>query len=665
MPDPAVYPSWEQASPRPIPPRSYLYHVPPMGLGSAGVESLTSYLSRLAAAHDISPGVLLTREILPKVREEFRRHDYQTVHNIESTFVYDAHTLNGAGQRSQDWINVLEQLTGAQGLQYLTMGTWRRVVSGAGLLRHRRAWCPLCLDDLRSSNQPVYEPLIWALNDVSACPTHGCLLVDRCHHCRRDQHVISAKGMPGHCCRCQRWLGMTAATTDAPSDIGARVAMAEGIGELVSIASTLAQPPGREALLHNLKLCIEEMADGSMSRFVAASGVSFDTMADWSRLPERNVRLIHLCRICALVGISPRLFVCGRLAMDDLDCERGRKAVAEKTSQIKPRRSMHHLRPALEQAARAADGRFLRDVAGELGYTSLQALRRRAPTLCESICPKQSRRKVTPHAEPPAHSLPSNETIEEALTVALTQPIPPPLKAIASGLGFRNVTSLYTRFPDLCKAFTDKNALIRKAGIERRREDVAAAANRTPPLSLKEVAAQLGVTEETLTYRYPDLCVKIVARISERKACEFERQRHELRAALMENPLPSAEAISARTGLTLKYLGRIHPDLYRQYRERSHKARRLAVLNRRVAFETEIRSATIELIDRGIHPSRKRVFASIEEPSLKSTNILDRQIAATLFELKLASGAPASGGLGTQPGSLGSEPSAGRAVVEP
>ena len=106
---------------------------PPWGWDLANVESLTSYLARLSAAHDISPAVLLTREILPKVREEFRRHDYQAVHDVESTFVYEAHTLNGVGQRSQDWINVVEQLTGVRGLQYLTMGTWRRVFSGAGI----------------------------------------------------------------------------------------------------------------------------------------------------------------------------------------------------------------------------------------------------------------------------------------------------------------------------------------------------------------------------------------------------------------------------------------------------------------------------------------------------------------------------------------------------
>ena len=60
MPETVVYCSWDEASPRSIPPRSYLYRVAPMGVGSANVESLTSYLARLAAAHDISPAVLLT-----------------------------------------------------------------------------------------------------------------------------------------------------------------------------------------------------------------------------------------------------------------------------------------------------------------------------------------------------------------------------------------------------------------------------------------------------------------------------------------------------------------------------------------------------------------------------------------------------------------------------
>lgn len=664
MPDPFIYPSWEQASGNSIPPRSYLYHLPPAGLGSAVVESLTSYLVRLAEAHDISLGTLVTREVLPKVREKFRRQDYKAA-AIESTFLYDAHTLNGLGQRSHDWVNVLERLTGVRGLQYLTMETWRQVFSGVDLPRRRRAWCPLCLEDWRDSNRQVYEPLLWALKEVSVCPTHACLLADRCPHCGGDQHVISAKVKPGHCGRCRRWLGMNTAVADIPSDIRGRVAMAESIAELLSVAPTLAQPPGCEVLLHNLKLCIQELADGSMNRFVAATGISYDVLTDWDCIPERNVRLVHVCRICTLVGIPPRLFVCERLSLDDFDYERGRKAVAQKTSHIKPRRSMHHLRPALEQAARAPEGRFLRDVANELGYTNLQSLRRREPALCDRICPKRSRRKIAPDALPLMRPFPSKETIENAIAAALRALVSPPLKVIARELGFRHVSSLYTRFPELCQALVEKYALDRKADIERCQERVAAAAEQKPPLTLKEVAAQIGVTDSVLNHRYPDLCEKIVARASERKALELERQRREFRAALKEFMLPTAEALSARIGIGLKYLGKIHLDLYAQYRERSDEDRRLARSNRRAAFEAEIRSAAIELIDRGLYPSRRRVLLAIPNPSMRHPQTLSRQVAAILRERKLAWDGTSPSSLDPQPGSLSQDPSAGRAVVEP
>jgi hypothetical protein len=664
MCNPSIYPAWEQASSNLIPPRSHLYHLAPVGLGSAFVESLTSYVARLAEAHDISPGTLVTREILPKVREEFRRHEYK-VPVAKSTFMYQAHTLNSVGQVAQDWVKVLEQLTGVRDLQYLTMGTWRQIISGVDLLRRRRAWCPLCLEHWRGSNQQVYEPLLWALKEVSVCPIHARLLADQCPHCGGDQYVISVKVKPGYCCRCRLWLGMNSAAADIPLDVGGRVALSESIGELLSIAPTFAQPPTCDALLHNLKLCIRELADGSMSRFVAATGISYDILADWVRVPERNVRLVHLCRICTLVGVPPRLFVCERLTLNDFDCKQARKAVAQKTSHIKPRRSMHHLRPALEQAARAPEGRFLRDVANDLGYTSLQALRQREPLLCDRICPKGSRRKVAPDAFPLTRPFPSKETIEDAITAALRAPVSPPLKVIARELGFRHDSSLYNRFPKLCQALVEKYARDRKADIEHCRERVAAAAEQTRPLTLKDVAAQVGVTDSILNHRYPDLCEKIVARTSERKALELDRQRREFQAALDEPTLPTAETLSARIGVGLKYLRKIHPDLYAQYRERSDAARRLAVSNRRAAFEAEIRSVANELLDSGLYPSRRRVLLGIPNPSMRHPHILSRQVTAILLERKLAwAGTPPSS-LNPQPGSLSQDQSAGRAVVEP
>jgi hypothetical protein len=210
--------------------------------------------------------------------------------------------------------------------------------------------------------------------------------------------------------------------------------------------------------------------------------------------------------------------------------------------------------------------------------------------------------------------------------------VSPSLKVIARELGFRTDSSLYIRFPKLCRALVEKHARDRTDNIERCRQRVVAAAEQTPPPTLKEVAAQVGVTDSILNHRYPNLCEKIVARASERKALELARQRREFLAALDETIFPTAEALSVRIGIGLKHFGKLHPDLYAQYRERSDEARRLAHANRRASFETEIRSAAIELIDRGLYPSRKRVLRAIPNPSMRHSRILSHQVAAILLE---------------------------------
>jgi len=52
--------SWSLSSP-PVPPRSQLYSLQPVGVGSGMVESLTGYVARLAEAHSVSVGDLVGR----------------------------------------------------------------------------------------------------------------------------------------------------------------------------------------------------------------------------------------------------------------------------------------------------------------------------------------------------------------------------------------------------------------------------------------------------------------------------------------------------------------------------------------------------------------------------------------------------------------------------
>ena len=59
---PQEYKAWDSGAldvPRP----THLYHLPPIGLGTPMVESLTGYIVRLAEAHCVSAGVLYWKEI--------------------------------------------------------------------------------------------------------------------------------------------------------------------------------------------------------------------------------------------------------------------------------------------------------------------------------------------------------------------------------------------------------------------------------------------------------------------------------------------------------------------------------------------------------------------------------------------------------------------------
>ena len=48
-----------------LPVHSRLYHLKPVGIGTPYVESLTSYVARLATAHSVHPRNLLAYEVDP------------------------------------------------------------------------------------------------------------------------------------------------------------------------------------------------------------------------------------------------------------------------------------------------------------------------------------------------------------------------------------------------------------------------------------------------------------------------------------------------------------------------------------------------------------------------------------------------------------------------
>src|SRR5438132_13245174 len=57
-----VFEAWDLAV-KPVPARSRLYPLAPIGIGTAFVEGLSGYLMRLAKAHAVSTGSLIGKEL--------------------------------------------------------------------------------------------------------------------------------------------------------------------------------------------------------------------------------------------------------------------------------------------------------------------------------------------------------------------------------------------------------------------------------------------------------------------------------------------------------------------------------------------------------------------------------------------------------------------------
>jgi hypothetical protein len=89
---PEGYEHWELALPE-FSPRSALYQIRPIGIGTPETECLTSLLARLATAHHLALGDLILRYFLPIMRNERAEADRPLNHFELNRMSY----VNGAG----------------------------------------------------------------------------------------------------------------------------------------------------------------------------------------------------------------------------------------------------------------------------------------------------------------------------------------------------------------------------------------------------------------------------------------------------------------------------------------------------------------------------------------------------------------------------------------
>ncbi len=220
-------------TPRPVPPRSKLYSLKPLGIGTPYVESLIGYAARLAEAHHVRLATL--KDLLPGCEPH-------SCHGSLSG-------INGSLITAARCREAIESLTCQQVLDCLTMLKWSRILPKRGLFKKHLAWCPNCFE----FDHIPYWRLLWALQAVEACPIHRCPLQKVCPYCYMCLPRASGGMRPGFCSLCSRWLGSETYGSETTQllDNGADVSIADLAGKLLAAANgitCLGEFPVRRAL---------------------------------------------------------------------------------------------------------------------------------------------------------------------------------------------------------------------------------------------------------------------------------------------------------------------------------------------------------------------------------------------------------------------------------
>lgn len=181
--------------------RSKVYNLEPIGIGTPFVESLSSYISRLSANHNVTVSDFLRGVLEPVLKTNYIRKELSMC-ITKSTSLY----INENNDISNDYVNALEILTGRNDLRNLTMLNWKGILSKSIRSPYRK-WCPSCLNQMEAESLEIYEPLIWYLKDINKCDKHEIPLQDECPNCYKKLPFLHSRYLVGHCQYCGFWLG--------------------------------------------------------------------------------------------------------------------------------------------------------------------------------------------------------------------------------------------------------------------------------------------------------------------------------------------------------------------------------------------------------------------------------------------------------------------------
>ncbi|MEH1867798.1 MAG: TniQ family protein [Nostoc sp.] len=431
-----------------IPPRSRLFSLEPIGLGTPYVESLTSYVVRLAETHSITTSKLVTSEIVPILRQEDSSYTSNKNSYIFSSIGSSKArgALNGTGVMSSNLVQALTSLTLRSDLCFLTMLPWAEVIaSQKALSRHIKAWCHICYNEWQEQEQVVYEPLIWTLDVIKVCLRHHQRLQTQCPHCYKQLLALEEKTRLGYCSKCQGWLGVVSRIDSdiqclSENELSWQIWVAENIGKIIATAPQLESFPSREVIGKIIYEYVNQATKGNYTDFARFIGNPRTNVGEW-------------CSGRKIPTLITTLQICESLDIPSLD--------------------------------------FFRGIIHPINNTSIN---------------KQYHKQKLQKLDIPKRQCFDWELFRQALIASLEKLPPPTMAEVIKDFGFIPTTSFYTRFPSLTDAVNTRYANYQKDEQEKIRQELirVLVENEYPPPSLEQLAQRLGCDDGKIYRHFPD-----------------------------------------------------------------------------------------------------------------------------------------------------------------
>ncbi|MFD2330139.1 TniQ family protein [Cohnella sp. GCM10020058] len=273
---------------------SKLYALQPIGLGTNMVESVSSFVSRLAAEHCLTVSNLFNLVFIPYLNNQYSGGKFKRM----GEYYFDSvHTINGTSGTSNEFSSMINDLTGMNNAQHLTLFHLSNVVPDRGLLRSNKAWCPTCFDNMKRSNTTIYEPLLWTLKNNSICRFHQRKLEEVCPNCLKQIPVLARHSRVGYCSKCYTWLGEKNQKPQSAISLEQ-----ESTSKLIEELLVCNNAPQKASLISSLNLLVkkESITSAEIARKISVPKTTFWGWLNGTNLPP----LTEVIRICNKYGLS-------------------------------------------------------------------------------------------------------------------------------------------------------------------------------------------------------------------------------------------------------------------------------------------------------------------------------------------------------------------------